>query len=105
LIPRFDGAIYSLEWKEALWDKYVTDISTDPDLIAPFILQHTSKVERVIHESGILANWRTRELKKRGEPIICIDACLAHKTLLGRINKSDHKINGINELLPWDFKW
>ncbi|PHR54100.1 MAG: hypothetical protein COA47_15945, partial [Robiginitomaculum sp.] len=24
LIPRFDGAIYSLEWKEALWDKYVT---------------------------------------------------------------------------------
>ncbi|MFT7310038.1 MAG: hypothetical protein ACI853_000522, partial [Paracoccaceae bacterium] len=24
LIPRFDGAICSLEWKEALWDKYVT---------------------------------------------------------------------------------
>ena len=24
LIPRFDGAIFSLEWKEALWDKYVT---------------------------------------------------------------------------------
>ena len=23
LIPRFDGAICSLEWKEALWDKYV----------------------------------------------------------------------------------
>ena len=24
LIPWFDGAIYSLEWKEALWDRYVT---------------------------------------------------------------------------------
>jgi transposase len=24
LIPRFDGAILSLEWKEAIWDRYVT---------------------------------------------------------------------------------
>lgn len=24
LIPRFDGAILLLEWKEALWGKYVT---------------------------------------------------------------------------------
>ena len=24
LIPRFDGAILSLEWKEAAWDRYVT---------------------------------------------------------------------------------
>ena len=24
LIPRFDGAILSLEWKEAVWDKFVT---------------------------------------------------------------------------------
>ena len=24
LIPRFDGAILSKEWKEALWDKFVT---------------------------------------------------------------------------------
>jgi len=23
LIPRFDGAIRSLEWKEAIWDRYV----------------------------------------------------------------------------------
>ena len=25
LIPRFDGVILSLEWKEALWDKFVMD--------------------------------------------------------------------------------
>jgi hypothetical protein len=24
LIPRFDGVILSQEWKEALWDKFVT---------------------------------------------------------------------------------
>jgi hypothetical protein len=24
LIPRFDGVILSKEWKEALWDKFVT---------------------------------------------------------------------------------
>lgn len=24
LIPRFDGAIFSVGWKEALWDKFVT---------------------------------------------------------------------------------
>ena len=27
LIPRFDGAILSLEWKEAIWDRYVTGAS------------------------------------------------------------------------------
>ena len=66
-----------------------TDISTDPDLITNFISKHAPDVERVVHESGILAIWLTRELEKRGVPIICIDARLAHKALSGRINKSD----------------
>ena len=66
-----------------------TDISTDPDLISNFISKHAPDVERVVHESGILAIWLTRELEKRGVPIICIDARLAHKALSGRINKSD----------------
>ena len=66
-----------------------TDVSTDPDLIAQFISKHASEVERVVHESGILAIWLTRELEKHGVPIICIDARLAHKALSGRINKSD----------------
>jgi hypothetical protein len=34
-----------------------TDISTDPDLIVRFISKHAPKVERVVHESGILAIW------------------------------------------------
>ena len=66
-----------------------TDISTDPDLIVRFISKHASDVERVVHESGILAIWLTRELEKRGVPIIYIDARLAHKALSGRMNKSD----------------
>ena len=66
-----------------------TDVSTDPDLIAGFIFKYAPDVERVVHESGILAIWLTRELEKRGVPIICIDARLAHKALSGRINKSD----------------
>ena len=39
-----------------------TDISTDPDLIATFSSKHAPNVERVVHESGILAIWLTREL-------------------------------------------
>jgi len=66
-----------------------TDVSTDPDLIVHFISKHAPEVERVVHESGILAIWLTRELEKRGVPIICIDARLAHKALSGRVNKSD----------------
>jgi len=47
-----------------------TDVSTDPDLIARFISKHASDVERVVHESGILAIWLTRELEKRGVSIL-----------------------------------
>lgn len=65
------------------------ETSSDPDEIASFIFEHSAKPERVVHESGILAIWLTRELEKRGLPIICIDARLAHKALSGRINKSD----------------
>jgi len=58
-------------------------------LISRFISKHASDVERVVHESGILAIWLTRELEKRGLPIICIDTCMAHKALSGRINMFD----------------
>ncbi len=58
-----------------------TGISTDPDLITNSISNHAPNVERVVHENGILTIWLTRELEKRGVPIICIDARLAHKAL------------------------
>lgn len=31
LIPEFDGAIFSLEWKEALWARFVTGKNDPPD--------------------------------------------------------------------------
>ena len=65
------------------------ETASDPDRIVSFIREHAPDPERVVHESGILAIWLTRELERRGLPIICIDARLAHKALSGRINKSD----------------
>lgn len=65
------------------------ETTSDPDQISAFIQDHAPDPERVVHESGILAIWLTRELEKRGLPIICIDARLAHKALSGRINKTD----------------
>ena len=65
------------------------ETTSDPSEISSFIDKHAPNPERVVHESGILAIWLTRELEKHGLPIICIDARLAHKALSGRINKSD----------------
>ena len=53
-------------------------VPTDPDLIAAFIAEHAPDADRIVHESGIMAIWLTRELTKLGLPIICIDARLAH---------------------------
>lgn len=64
-------------------------VQTDPDQISAFVSENAPDAERVVHESGIMAIWLTRELTKRRLPIICIDARLAHKALSGRINKSD----------------
>lgn len=65
------------------------EVGTVPGQIAGFIFKHAPDAERVIHESGILAIWLTRELEKLGLPIVCIDARMAHKALSGRVNKSD----------------
>jgi transposase len=65
------------------------EVSSDPDQIVAFLVRHAPDAERIVHESGILSIWLTRELEKRGLPIICIDARLAHKALSGRLNKSD----------------
>lgn len=65
------------------------ETTSDPSEISSVIDKHAPNPERVVHESGILAIWLTRELEKHGLPIICIDARLAHKALSVRINKSD----------------
>lgn len=42
------------------------ETTSDPDEIKAFIEDHAPEPERVVHESGILAIWLTRELEKRG---------------------------------------
>ena len=64
-------------------------LPTEPDGVTRFIKENAPKAERVVHESETLATWLTRELKKRGVPVICIDARKAHKALSDRLNKSD----------------
>ncbi|MDJ0826175.1 MAG: IS110 family transposase [Rhodobacter sp.] len=62
---------------------------TDPDAILETISDQADAVERIVHESGPLSIWLSRELGKRGAPVVCIDARAAHKALSARMNKSD----------------
>ena len=62
---------------------------TDPDAILRAISSHAGAVDKIVHESGPLSIWLTRELAKRGAPVVCIDARAANKALSARMNKSD----------------
>ena len=62
---------------------------TDPAAIVAFIEEQAPDVVRIVHESGQISIWLTRELRALGAPVICIDARMAHKALSARPNKSD----------------
>ena len=64
-------------------------VSTEPALIVSWIEERIGTVERIVHESGPLSIWLTRELARLGAPVVCIDARAAHKALSARMNKSD----------------
>ncbi len=64
-------------------------VATEPGPILSWIEQRIGTVERIVHESGPLSVWLTRELARLGAPVVCIDARAAHKALSARINKSD----------------
>jgi transposase len=64
-------------------------VATEPALILSWIEERIGAVERIVHESGPLSIWLTRELAARGAPVVCIDARAAHKVLSARMNKSD----------------
>jgi transposase len=63
--------------------------TTDPDKILRVIGTVTDDVEKIVHESRPLSIRLTRELTKRGAPVVCIDARAVHKVLSVRTNKSD----------------
>ena len=64
-------------------------VATEPALVLSWIEERVGTVERIIHESGPLSIWLTRELARLGAPVVCIDARAAHKALSARMNKSD----------------
>jgi transposase len=64
-------------------------VATDSMLILSWIQERVGTVERIVHESGPLSIWLTRELARCGAPVVCIDARAAHKALSARMNKSD----------------
>ena len=45
-------------------------VATDQDLTAAFVTELAPDADRILHESGIMAIWLTRELAKRALPII-----------------------------------
>lgn len=64
-------------------------VPTEPSKILSWIEERVGTVERIVHESGPLSIWLTRELARCGAPVVCIDARAAHKALSARMNKSD----------------
>ncbi len=64
-------------------------VATEPALILSWIEERIGAVDRIVHESGPLSIWLTRELAGLGAPVVCIDARAAHKVLSARMNKSD----------------
>jgi len=64
-------------------------IDSDPDTICNFIRTAAPKLARIGLETGATSTWLWTELKKRGLPVICIDARHAKAALKMQINKSD----------------
>jgi len=64
-------------------------VASDPGAIADFIASHAPHVARIGLETGATSTWLWTELKKKGLPVICIDARHAKAALKMQINKSD----------------
>ena len=64
-------------------------VASDPDAIAGFVAKHAPRVARIGLETGATSTWLWTELKKKGLPIICIDARHGKAALKLQINKND----------------
>jgi transposase len=63
--------------------------STEPEPIRETVRKHAPALVRVGLETGQLSNWLTRELRKPGLPIVCLDARHAKAALSLQVNKTD----------------
>jgi transposase len=64
-------------------------VDSNPDAIVAFVRSNAPGMLRVGLETGPTATWLWTELKRRGLPVICIDARHAKAVLKMQINKSD----------------
>ena len=62
---------------------------SDPDTITAIVRQHAPGAARVGLETGQLSNWLTLSLRRRGVPVVCMDARHAKAALSLQINKTD----------------
>jgi transposase len=62
---------------------------TDPDAITDLLAAHAAGAVRVGLETGQLSNWLTLSLRKRGLPVVCLDARHAKAALSLQVNKTD----------------
>ena len=63
--------------------------ASTPEAIATAVQTYAPAAVRVGLETGQLSNWLTLNLRRRGVPIVCLDARHAKATLSLQINKTD----------------
>ena len=63
--------------------------ATDPDAICHAVRTRAPVLVRAGLETGQLSNWLTLALRKRGLPIVCLDARHAKAALSLQVNKTD----------------
>src|SRR6202043_1135569 len=62
---------------------------SDPDTITAIVRHRAPGAVRVGLETGQLSNWLTLSLRRRGVPVVCMDARHAKAALTMQINKTD----------------
>jgi transposase len=62
---------------------------TDAPALADTVRKHAPGVVRVGLETGQLSNWLTLSLRRRGLPVVCLDARHAKAALSLQVNKTD----------------
>ena len=64
-------------------------VATDPDALFAVLKKHCVCPKRIVMETGTQSGWLSRELRKRGLPVVCVDARRAHAVLRLQHNKTD----------------
>src|SRR5260221_12527228 len=68
---------------------YEDCVETHPNVIADAIKAKNLPIEKIALETGGISHWLTKELKKLGLPVVCIDARKMAVAISMRANKTD----------------